>query len=141
MAEYMLRDRLDEDVRWDAASAGVLGVSGMPPSREAVAVLRDAGIDASTHRSRPLTRELVDAATLVVVMTRTHREQVLAMFPGIGDKIYLLTTFDPAARDGDVDDPIGLPAAVYSDTYGRILAALPGLIQYLRTFDRNGKAK
>lgn len=139
MAEYILRTELGPQSPWEVSSAGVLAGAGMPASGDGVAVLKARNIDMSGHRSRTLTRELVDAATLLVVMTRSHRDHCLALFPNAAEKIYLLKTFDPEAEDGDIDDPIGMPAHVYATTFAIIQAALPGLVQYLETYEKTGE--
>lgn len=135
MAEYLLRHRLRRQSPWVIASAGLMAMAGMAASDEAVQVLRRQGIDLRPHRSRPLTRADVDAATVIVVMTRTHRDQLLASFPDAGDRVYLLKTFDPDAPDADLHDPIGQPLDVYRRTSEDIRAALPGLLRYMQTFE------
>jgi protein-tyrosine phosphatase len=140
MAEFCLRTELGPRSPWRVWSAGVLAMHGVAASAEAALVLREHGVDLSEHRSRPLTPELVDEARLIVVMTRVHREQVLAVRPGVGDKIYLLRTFDPRATDADLDDPIGLSVDAYRATSRAIRAAIPGLLAYMQTFGTGGNS-
>ena len=134
MAEYLLRHQLGHDSRWQVASAGMMAHAGMPASHDAIRALRSRHISASRHRSRPISREWVDAADLVVVMTRAHRDQYQVLFPDAVDKVYLLRTFDPDALDRDVEDPIGASFGVYVKTLEMIESALPGLIAYMQTF-------
>lgn len=138
MAEYLLREKLGGRRDWTVESAGVSAVAGIPASVEAVQALRACGIDLRRHRSQPLRRECIDAATLVVVMTRSHRDQLLALFPDALEKLYLLRAFDPKAADPDLHDPIGMPLRVYRETCDAIRAALPGLVQYMETFHQAG---
>lgn len=138
MAEYLLRAELSSDSPWEVSSAGVMAGAGMLASRDGIDILAAHHIDMSRHRSKPLDREWVDAATLLVVMTRSHRDQCLALFPDAANKIYLLKTFDPKAEDGDIDDPIGLSAHVYASTFEIIQSAMPGLIRYLETYEKTG---
>ena len=132
MAEYLVRPDLPKG--WQTSSAGLHAVAGAGASREAIDVLAQRDIELSPHRSRPLTREHVDAASIVVVMTRAHREQFRIRFPGTEGKVYLLSTFDPAAGGSDIGDPIGLPKAVYEETCSRLEAAMDGLLRYIETF-------
>ena len=81
MAEYILRHRLGGKSGVTVESAGVIAPQGMPASAEAADVLEEWRIDISQHRSRMLTRELVEAATLILVMTEQHRKDVLSAFP------------------------------------------------------------
>ncbi len=55
----------------EVSSAGLL-LQGQPAERNAVRVLADRGLDGSTHRSRKMTKEMVEAADLIVGMERAH---------------------------------------------------------------------
>lgn len=131
MAEYLLRDRLGADTEWNVVSAGVAAGRGMPASRSGVAVLAERGIDMNPHVSRPLDAELAEQAELIVVMTGSHRAQVLHMFPSAHEKVFLLKSFDSDRAEGDVEDPIGSTIDVYHRICGEIESALPGLVEFM----------
>ncbi|MGQ9660763.1 MAG: L-threonylcarbamoyladenylate synthase [Kiritimatiellia bacterium] len=132
MAEYLFRTKMGNDSEWDATSAGILAGTGLPPSEAAVTVMSEIGIDLSSHRSRPFTHELANAAELIVVMTSSQREQIRALFPDAGGKVRLLKSFGTAS-EGDIDDPIGLPVEVYRAVRNEINASLDTLVADLRT--------
>ncbi|MCE9590811.1 MAG: Sua5/YciO/YrdC/YwlC family protein [Planctomycetes bacterium] len=88
-------------------SAGAFASQGMPVSPEAVDVMNRRGIDISRHRSRPLTREMVHEADLILCMTESHLRAVVAMAPSAAEKTLAL---DPA---GDIEDPIGSGMEAY----------------------------
>ena len=102
-------------------SAG-LAAGGEPAARGAVAALAEWGIDLSAHRSRPVTREMLDQADLVVTMSFRHRDQLERL--GVpSDRIYVL-----AAETGGIADPYGGDLAVYRrvrDQLERELDKLP----------------
>ena len=131
MAEYLLRAHPDLDAGWDVCSAGLAAAFGIPASREAVDVMREKRIDLSLHSSRPLSGELVNAASLVVVMTEDHRNMMEIFYPHAMDKVKLLKSFDDNARGGDLRDPIGMSHDVYRGVRKEIEKALPGLVAYL----------
>jgi protein-tyrosine-phosphatase len=133
MAEHLLRHRLGPDSDWDVSSAGTSGGYGMTASRFAVDAMGEMGLDLSTHRSRPLTREVVDGASLIVVMTGGHRDFIRAAYPGATEKVFLLKSFDPGG--GDIDDPIGMTADTYRQVRDEIDRALPGLIAFMETLE------
>jgi len=135
MAEYLLRARLGPDSRWRVASAGVSAPAGLPASEPAVAALREKGIDLRPHRSRALSRELIDDALLIVVMTAAHLAQIRMMNPGAVEKGFLLKLFDPAAGGRDIEDPLGLSVEGYRLTRDEIDAALPGLAAFMDSLD------
>jgi protein-tyrosine-phosphatase len=134
MAEYLLRQRLGADSGWRVISAGVSAGAGMPASDAAVEALSEMDIDLGPHRSRPVTKELVREASMLVVMTATHYQQMKSMFPDSAGHVYLLKSFDPEADGTDVADPIGSSVDFYREIRDEISAALPGLIKYMKTF-------
>lgn len=137
MAEHMARDYLRGSNGWEVTSAGTAAGFGMPASGQAVDVMRERGIEMSGHLSRPVTRELVDGAAVVVVMTAAHRDQLMHYFPEAREKVFLLKSFCCPAG-GDVEDPIGMSIDVYRRVAGDIQAALPELAAFLRELDIEG---
>ena len=131
MAEYILRRRLGDKAGVIAESAGVMAPLGMPASAGAVDVLKEWEIDISRHRSRPLDRELVKAATLILVMTDQHQRDVLAMFPEAEGRVFLLKSFGALRQSENIADPIGLPVDVYRRVRDEIDAAISDLILHL----------
>ena len=91
-------------------SAGLYASAGSPATAEAVDVLRERGLDLSSHRSQPLTPQLVLEADVIYTMTRDHRRAILEMLPSAADKTHTLE------EGGDVEDPIGTDAASYART-------------------------
>ncbi len=131
MAEYIFRGHLESHPGWTTCSAGCMSGQGIPASRFAVKACRELAVDLRPHRNQPMTRELVDDAALIVVMTAAHREELCERFPGVDSKIALLKSFDPASDGGDVLDPIGMSLDVYRHVRDEIAAALWGLDGHL----------
>jgi len=130
MAEAILRARLGGETSWRVASAGVSAGNGMPASPSAVQAVAEWGLDLSPHRSRALDRELVDSARMIVVMTEAQRQQVRALYPETGDRLFVLKKlYSPAG--GDVRDPIGMSLAAYRAVRDEIDSALTALLAYL----------
>jgi L-threonylcarbamoyladenylate synthase len=92
-------------------SAGVATGDGMPMTHEAVEALERMRIDAGRHRSRALTREMVEDATFIFAMTQSHADRAIELVPSARSKI---VTLDPSGRD--IADPIGGPLATYVQT-------------------------
>jgi len=91
-------------------SAGTAALGGMPATDLAVSTSSEWGIDISSHRSLPLTAELVEKAGLILTMTPEHREEVLSFDPVAASKTFLLKSFpEPVKNDLSfyVRDPIG----------------------------------
>ncbi|HWB00021.1 MAG TPA: Sua5/YciO/YrdC/YwlC family protein [Pirellulales bacterium] len=118
MAEGMFRhaaaERLNcrpeevEDHGLMVVSAGIAAMNGSRASLEAVAVMRDLGIDLLNHESQPLTEALVRHADLILTMTRSHRESVIGHWPDAAGRVKLL-----CHNGSDVSDPVGGPVEIY----------------------------
>lgn len=128
MAEGLLRRLLGPEQGWTVSSAGTCAIDGMPPASTAVQAMRDVGVDISMHRSRRLTPSMVEKADMLVVMTRAHREAVLACAPSCTDKVFLLNAFGTAQCPADVYDPVGEPLDIYRRVRDEIDAAMPDLV-------------
>ncbi len=100
-------------------SAGLAAMMEDVASPEAVVVAGSYGAELNLHRSRPVTREMLQRADQVLVMTRSHLRS-LARVELPGDCVPELL-----APDGiDVDDPIGGPLESYAACAEQILASL-----------------
>ncbi|MFO7534260.1 MAG: L-threonylcarbamoyladenylate synthase [Kiritimatiellia bacterium] len=137
MAEISFRHRLRESgFAWRTASAGVEAADGFPATGLARETLAARGLDGAAHRSRPLTRELVDEARLIVVMTHSHRATVRRRFPDAAARVHLMKDFDSRERGGDVEDPLGGTPGEYERILGEIEAAFPELLLTVHDLDR-----
>ena len=99
-------DHLDR-IGYKVYSAGVIDVSGIPASPEAIAACAAKGVDIKAHKSRVLSRQLIDGSDFIFVMTEMHRERVIGLSPEVADKCVLLA-------EKEIPDPIGQPQQVYN---------------------------
>ena len=70
------------------------------------------GAKPTDHESRPLTMELVNAADLIIGMTKDHKSVLLRQFPFEESKIKTISEW--GGQDGDVTDPYGSDQTVYN---------------------------
>lgn len=89
-------------------SAGIAAMLGGRAAAEAIDALTPLGIDLTGHESQPLTETLVRHADLILAMTRSHRQAILAEWPEVASRVKLL-----CHDDSDVPDPVGGPAEQY----------------------------
>ncbi len=101
------------------ASAGVGTADDLPASDGSIAVAAEIGLDLSRHRSTALRREALRSADLVLCLSESHRERLLASGAIAPERTALL---DP--DDHDIPDPYGGPIDVYRETRERIDAAI-----------------
>lgn len=120
MAEALLRaelaDRGLSEVQVQVESAGLMAASSVPASDEAIEVMEEVDLDISEHRSRQVTKEMVDEADRIYVMTRSHKDAVCGTFPQDADKVEVL--------GGGISDPFGLPISFYRECRNQIGGAV-----------------
>jgi protein-tyrosine-phosphatase len=113
----------DRGVSVVVASAGISAVDGAPASGHARTVAAALGGSLADHKSMRVTRGLVGAADLVLTMTAAHRDQLLASWPELSDRV--MTLGEASGVDVDVDDPYG---GTFED-YERCAAQLGRLLR------------
>jgi protein-tyrosine phosphatase len=118
MAEGIFQKYLAEKLQCDVdllnkigyklVSAGTMNMVGHPASDEAAAACAAKGIDIKAHRSRKLSRELVDESDYIFVMEEIHRKIVTDISPDAAERCVLL------AENEEISDPIGQPQEVFN---------------------------
>lgn len=112
------------------SSAGAATSNGLPMTHESVVALREMQVDTRPHRSRELTRQMIEDADAVYVMTRGHARAVEEIAPGSEHKV---RTLDPSGRD--VPDPIGQSQDRYRQTAAAISEFLSARLRELDAQD------
>jgi len=101
-------------------SAGFIGPDRPPPG-PALSAAAARRIDLSAHRSSLISRERVDAAALVVVMTTDQERSVVRGFHRDRADVVVLGDLDPEPIDTRaVEDPWGRATHAYVRSYDRI---------------------
>ncbi len=132
MAEGLLSHSMAGRNDIEITSAGVGAGYGQPPSFHAIEVMRQLRIDISGYRSQPITEDLVDNATFIFAMTRSHLDTIQMLFPSAADKSFLLTEFDDALRrTPDVPDPIGQGFDSYLRCRDLLAEAMPSVVHFI----------
>ena len=107
----------------ECRSAGIGAFTGSPASDNAVAVMKEVGIDLSSFRSTSLKAILADEYDLYVPMTYSHAQALVGM--GIGrHKIYLF--------ESDVVDPYGGGKETYRRTREQLTAYVKTLADFVQ---------
>lgn len=121
-------------------SAGLAAVDGEKASEHARAVMHEAGIDLEMHASALLNEELIGEASLILVMSRQHREQLLRRYPAAAAKTFLLKEFAGIAGNPDVADPYGGTIEDYRRIYEELRAGIEKIAQILEGGKDNGNS-
>ena len=134
MAEGLYRHLTKSDDNIRVGSAGISAFDGQEASQYSVDVMNQENLDISDHASRMLTSEIVEQASHIFGMTRTHRDAVQMMFPEAREKVFVLREFLVGADadfDLDVSDPIGGSLDEYIRTRNLIKEALESVSKFV----------
>lgn len=145
MGEFMLRDAIEDAGLGDRVVVDSMGTSaeelGHGMDRRSVAVLgrkgvRDTGF--AQHRARRFRREDFEDIDLVLAADHVHDRILRGLARDEDDtsKIHLFRSFDPDAVAADhlaMDDPWYGNDASFDQTYDEIEAALPGIVEHVRS--------
>jgi len=136
MAEALLRHALgaqpDPLKSWKITSAGVAARPGDRVSDNSVTALKKVGLDIKDHKSRPLTRQMIDEAVAVFCMTESHRAMIQLTFDPVPRHVYLFREFMPRSADKEIGDPYGGPLAEYEACRDEMVEAIPSLVEFLK---------
>lgn len=90
-------------------------------------LLAERGVDATTHRSRRLSRRIVRDADLILVSERDQIKAVESVDPFARGKVHLLGKWE----DAEIADPHGGPEADYRESCSLIERLVQGWLQKL----------
>ncbi len=114
MAMGIIKKMIPEDYL-DVRTAGTAAIDGLPPSPNAQIVVKEFGGEIESHRTKPLNKELIDEADLILVMEYKHYKTVLEMSPDATAKTFLLKEYKRRTKDNEIPDPIGKELSAYRD--------------------------
>ena len=131
-AEFLLRERLQQSgalpVEVQVASAGLTAMVGQPMEATAAKVLRQHGVDGSSHRARQLTPTMLRDSDVVLVMEKSHVAAVREMAPEFGGKVFLLGKWQANAS---IHDPYGQQPEAFDRAYQLIERGVAGWLPHL----------
>jgi protein-tyrosine-phosphatase len=114
----------------EVGSAGTTAWDGQPATDCAVLVGIERQLDVDSHRSRILTRELVEGHDLILAMGVHHRDRAESL--GGAGKTFLLTEYaSHGAEDGSVADPFGGDLETYRATADELEDAIRRVVDRL----------
>jgi protein-tyrosine-phosphatase len=115
-----------------AESAGLLALPGNSATFLAQKVAVEHGVELAGHKAKGLSQELVDWSELILVMEKSHKDELLADFSEAADKTFLMRRFARfGSRSRGIADPYGLQYDAYRFCYLDIEDAVSGLMDFL----------
>lgn len=124
MAEAIFKEMIEKRGKQDkiqVSSCGIAAMEGEPASMLAQKIMKENGIDISSHRSKRLSEDLLDA-DLILTMTKAHKDFLLNKYPNIKGRVFVLGEFSQDAGDHNVDieDPFGRDETVYRKVFNEL---------------------
>jgi protein-tyrosine-phosphatase len=101
-------------------------MTGGRASPEALQVMSQMGLDLRGHETQPLNETLVRHADVIYAMTHSHREAIVAQWPGAAERTRLLSV-----SGDDICDPIGGPLERYRQCAARLQSELEARVDEL----------
>lgn len=126
MASALLKQRLRSRTDVEVMSAGVAALWGMPVTMHTLTSMKGEGIDLSQHMSKPVSKELIEAADLILTMERKQQEFIEQLVPQAKGKVHLLLEYAGLAdpENAELPDPIGQPLERYEQALGLLKQAV-----------------
>lgn len=113
-------------------SAGVSAIEGGHASLNAVNALEKVGLDLTDHRSRQITKLLIENSLIVLCMTEGHRHYLRELFPETQIPIQLFREHIKSSTEREIPDPFGSNLSEYEACRDSIVEAIPYIIKYLK---------
>lgn len=125
---YLLKNQSIED-KYKVQSAGVSVYMEMPASKNAIDAMSDIKIDISSHRSKMITKDMIEAADLILTMTKAHKDAIVQSVFSASTKTFTLKEFTKIEENLDILDPYGGSLDIYRECRDEILLNLKLVIE------------
>lgn len=96
---------------WIVDSAGTWASRGLPVLPEVALIARRYDLDLTSHRSKPVSRKLLEAQHLILVMEAGQQEALHSEFPALRRRVHLLSQV-AEGRAYDIPDWTDAPDSV-----------------------------
>jgi protein-tyrosine-phosphatase len=141
MAEAILKHLVSERpdaTQWHIESAGTWAISGCRAAELSQYVMQTMGMDIGSHRSQPVSLDLIRKFDLILTMENNHKEGMMAEFHSYADRIFMLS--EMVGLTVNITDPIGGKVEDYVETansLNRIISEGVERIFQLATINKN----
>jgi protein-tyrosine phosphatase len=126
-AEALLRNALRGQEEITVESAGLGALVDWPAAEHAEVLLRERGVDISSHRAQQLTPELVQKADLILVMESGHKKAIEAQDTTARGKVFRLGEW----QDTDIADPFRQSHQAFADALAKIDEGIASWVEKL----------
>ncbi|WP_458108763.1 low molecular weight phosphatase family protein [Arthrobacter sp. R3-55] len=132
LAEQLIRAQLQKHgvSNLQVVSAGLHAASGAPMEPLPAALSREYGGNPDGSVGRQISAEVVEAASLVLTMTRKQRDELVKKYPGAAQRAFTMAEFARAAANVPAGEGAAVPAAAsWASVTGAVTSTpLAGLV-------------
>ena len=128
MGEYLLRHKLSHKPDMTIESAGIGALVDKPADETARQILLENGIDASNHKARQVTKDMLAQADLILAMEEKHLKHLYAMAPQVRGKAFLMGKW---LDNQPVPDPYRQQRPAFEHAYKLIDQASDAWLKFL----------
>ena len=114
----LLKDNNIDNI--NVSSAGISTFEGDSANEKAIYTLRNKGIDIKSHKSRQITKEIIENSDLILTMTKSHKRMILNALPEYLNKVFTIKEYvyinnneELTGKNLDIADPYGLDYNIY----------------------------
>ncbi len=132
MAAAYLRKMLDDlqVPNVEVRSAGVMTVTGLRASQEAIQIMAANQVDLTRHRSSQLTTEMIRKSDLILGMSPLHVQTAVRMCEEARGKAFLFKEFTQSdLKNVQITDPMGCTLEVFKRCFKEIREACARLLK------------
>lgn len=133
MAEGLFKKLIErEDIKnvSQVSSAGINAIPHQHAATNSVVAIKEKGVDIKDHTTTMLTLDLVDQVDLILTMTQSHKDSILATAPWLNEKVMPLKEY--VGLGGDISDPFGGNLEIYKYCLDDIEESLELLVEMLK---------
>ena len=134
MAHKMLEKKAEEQNKdIEVYSCGIWAMQGDIPTYEAIQVMKEYGVDLSTHRATNIQNSNIEEMDLILCATKNHKRNVIAMYPELKDKVFTMKEYGSYPKDDlDISDPWGYGFDVYKKCAKEIEECINRIIKNIK---------
>jgi len=126
--EYLLKRKLTNKPNLKIHSAGIGALVDHPIDEMAGQLLSENGIDASAHKARQLSTQMLVDADLILTMDHAQIKNINMLAPQVSGKTFLLSKWSNGAEIGD---PYRKSREAFEHVYKKIDAFTSDWVKYL----------
>lgn len=130
MAEAIFNNLCDVDYL-TSSSCGISVIRNSEASENAIKTLNEKlKVNISNRQAVQLTKEHLQEAGYVLVMTKGIKNLLVKKVPEIADRIFTVNEF--AEVSGEINDPYGMDMKVYEDTFIQLNNCIINILKKLK---------